>query len=269
VTSVSRQVGALLAFLTLVGAASAHAQLRSLVAIKHLALESSPGAERQTKALRAHDTLKNHPGLLVPTLDSVPAGDHPYFARCVVRANLPKPLSVALECYDAAGAYVGTKRAAHVDQLAFEIMKEVTYAPPLSRPLNSYRYIYVEPVYGKYQNVDLLVSLLRKSPFTVIRNHEALAMPAAERDLILRCTLGDTTEHISPTGDLVGAGSAEFSLLVSNMDNDLVGNFGGEARWVLWATTDARLERQLMESAVQKLIRAHKEEFIYARPEKR
>ena len=49
-------VGAVLVFLTLVGADSTHAQLRSLAAIKHLALESSPGAERQTEALRTHDS---------------------------------------------------------------------------------------------------------------------------------------------------------------------------------------------------------------------
>ena len=114
-------------FLTLVGADSTHAQLRSLAAIKHLALESSPGAERQTKGLRTHHALKMHKGLLVPTLDSVPAEDRPYFARCVVRANLPKPLSVALECYDAAGAYVGTKRAANVDRLAVEVWSAITY----------------------------------------------------------------------------------------------------------------------------------------------
>ena len=200
-TTVSRhQVGALLVFLTLVGADSTHAQLRSMAALKHLALESSPGAERQTKALRTHDRLTNQQGLLVPTLDSVPPEDHPYFARCVVRANLPKPLSVALECYDAAGAYVGTKRAADVDQLAFGIWNVITDGSPFSRPLNSYRYIYVEPVYGKYQDVDLLVSLLRKSPFTVIQNHEALAMPAPERDLILRCRIGDTITHTQSVG---------------------------------------------------------------------
>jgi hypothetical protein len=154
VTSVSRhQVGAWLLFLTLFGADSTLAQLRSPAAIKHLALESSPGAERQTTALRIHDILK-HQGLLVPTLDSVPAEDHPYFARCVVRANLPKPLSVGLECYDAAGAYAGTKRAVNVDRLAFEVWSAITYGSPSSRPLHSYRYIYVEPFYDRYERFD-------------------------------------------------------------------------------------------------------------------
>ena len=128
-TTGSRQVGALLVFLTLVGADSSHAQLRSLAAIKHLALESWAGAEQQTEALRTHDSLKNHQGLLVPTLDSVPTEGHPYFARCVVRVNLPKPLSVGLECYDAAGAYVETKRAANVDQLAFEVWRRSIRQP--------------------------------------------------------------------------------------------------------------------------------------------
>jgi hypothetical protein len=99
--SVSRQVGAFLAFLTLVGADSAHAQLRSLAALKHLALESGAEAKQQTAELRTHDSLKNHHGLLVPTLDSVPTEDHSYFARCVVRVNLPNRLTVGLECYNA------------------------------------------------------------------------------------------------------------------------------------------------------------------------
>ena len=51
-TTVSRhQVGALLAFLTLVGADSARAQLRSLAALKHLALESGAEAEQQTVSI--------------------------------------------------------------------------------------------------------------------------------------------------------------------------------------------------------------------------
>ena len=105
------------------------------------------------ESARTHDTLK-HRGLLVPTLDSVPAEDHPYFARCVVRANLPKPLSVGLECYDATGAYVGTKRAVNVDRLAFEVWSAITYGSPSSRPLHSYRYIYVEPFYDRYERFD-------------------------------------------------------------------------------------------------------------------
>ena len=75
-TGSRHQVGALLVFVTLVGADSTHAQLRSLAALKYLALESGAEAEQQTEALRTHDSLKNHQGLLVPTLDSVPAEGH-------------------------------------------------------------------------------------------------------------------------------------------------------------------------------------------------
>jgi hypothetical protein len=265
-TTGSRQVGALLVFLTLVGADSTHAQLRSLAALKYLALESGAEAEQQTEALRTHDSLKNHQGLLVPTLDSVPAEGHPYFARCVVRGNLPEPLTVGLECYDAAGAYVETKRAVNVDQLAFEVWSAITNRNPLPRPLHTYRYIYVQPVYGEYQAVDFLVSLLRKSPFTVIQNHEALAMPAPERDLILRCRIGDTTIHTNQW--FHSWGSSQLS--VFNMDNYEVRDFRSEARWFVFSASEAQMQRKMMESAVQKLIRARQEdEVTYGRPEKR
>ena len=91
-------------------------------------------------------------------------------------------------------------------------------------------------------------------------------MPASERDLILRCRIGNTIFHTSPW--VVGTGASE--LIVFNMDNDKVGAFSGEAKWVMFVTSRAQLERKGLESAVQKLIRARQEdEFTYGRPEKK
>ena len=39
-----------------------------------------------------------------------------------------------------------------------------------------------------------------RSVFTVIHQHEALAMPAPERDLILRCRIGNTIIHSQSVG---------------------------------------------------------------------
>ena len=259
-TTRSRQVGALLVFLTLVRADSTHAQLRSPADIKHLALESSPGAERQTEALRRHDRL--NPGLLVPTLGSVPTEDHRYFARCVVRANLPKPMSVGLECYDAAGVYFGTKRGANVDVLAYEVWSAIRSGTPLSHSLHSYRYIYVEPFFDRYDSGEFLVNLLRQSSvFTVIYQHEALAMAQPERDLILRCSLDNRVIHSRPSV----VGKSVSQLLVFNMDNEQVGAFSGEAKWTI-ATSEAQNQRKMLENAVQMVIHARREdELIYGR----
>ena len=246
-------------FVALVGADSAHAQLRSLAAMKYLALEGSPGAERQTQALRTHKMFRYRQSLMVSTLDRVPAQDHPYFARCVVRTNLPKPLSIGLECYDAVGAYVGTKQAANVDQLAYEVWRAVTYGSPSARPLHSYRYIYVEPFHDRYGRFDLLVNELRQAAvFTVINQHEALFMPEPERDLILRCSL----DHIEIYDPPWVVGKTVSSLLLFNVDNDKVAAVRGEGKWVAFVTTEAEVRRKILESAVQDLIRARRQDEV-------
>jgi hypothetical protein len=126
----------------------------------------------------------------------------PVLRRCVVRANLPKSLSVGLECYDAGSAYVGTRRAANVDQLGYDVWRAVTSGSPSSRPLHSYRYIHVEPFDAPYGRFDLLVSLLRQAAvFTVIDQHELITMPEPQRDLILRCRL----DHIDVSPDNAGS----------------------------------------------------------------
>jgi hypothetical protein len=117
--SAALRVAALTVFWVCAGVHTTHAQLRSLAALKHLALESSPGAERETKALRGHYVFNLMPGLLVGGITDVPAEGHARFARCVVSKNLPKPRTMGLAGYDASGAYVGTKRAAKVDARAY------------------------------------------------------------------------------------------------------------------------------------------------------
>ncbi len=258
-TTVSRhQVGAFIVFLTFVAVDSADAQLRSLAAIKRLALESSPGAERQTNALRTDEALQLFDGLLVPTLDTVSANDRAYFARCIVRARLPKPLTVALECYDAADAYIATKRAANVNQLATALFGAIKFGSPASRPLHSYRYIYVEPFDDRDKRFDLLVNLLqRASVFTVINQSEALAMPESARDLILRCRIDPIGTY---TTGIVGTHTGR--ILLFNMNNEPVAAAKGEGKSVAFVTTEAWSQRRMLESAVQALIRARQEDEV-------
>jgi hypothetical protein len=252
------RVGAFFVVLTFVAGDSAHAQLRSLTATKRLALESSPGSERQTNALRTHETLNLLTGLIVPTAMDVPAEDRAYFARCIVRAPLPKPLTVALDCYDAAGAYFATKRAANVDELATALFRAIKNGSPASRPLHSYRYIYVEPFDDRHKRFDLLVQLLQKaSVYTVLQQSEALAMPEAARDSILRC-------RIHPVGIISGSvvGRTVGRLLLLNMNDEPVAAVIGEGKWVAFVTSEARIQRGLLESAVQALIRARQDDEV-------
>ena len=91
-------------------------------------------------------------------------------------------------------------------------------------------------------------------------------MPAPERDLILRCRIGDTKIHTNQWYRSWGASQ----LSVFNMDNYEVRDFRSEARWFAFSASEAQMQRKLMESAVQKLIRARQEdELTYGRPEKK
>jgi hypothetical protein len=103
-------------------------------------------------------------------------GPTPPRARCTLRADLPKPRYLGLECRDADGQYIGTLRAksgrallSELESLCFGLhsrgstwIEQGAVAVPGTLPLHEYRYIYVIPFHwpGYREHAEYLAELL-------------------------------------------------------------------------------------------------------------
>ena len=171
----------------------ASAQLRSFAAIRSIELDPPlPGTEKAYKELAE---------LLKPWNKSQPKedpfwGPHPPPpASCTLRADLPRPRILGLECRDPAGTYIGTLRAKRITELWTRLCDYCfnSYAARDTLPLTEYRYIFVRleerrpwETQGEPWVADYVAQLLRaERAWQVLTSRDVV--PAGEADHLLEC----------------------------------------------------------------------------------
>src|SRR5262245_47617370 len=239
----------------LLPAQPALAQVRAFAAIKYLVLDPpTSGTEKVhldiAKWLRPRQ-------LLVESLDRIPSADRSLFARCRLRADLPRPHTLAFECVDSAGAHVGTKKFTSAKDWRpwFEEQSFGTHAD--ARPLHTTRFVLVERFDVAARAGDdpngfraSVEEQLRAGGLTVVDSTEGLS----DADLthnFLRCSIRPL---VAGRGDLYYA-SAGSSIVLIDSAGRTVRHFVGWVRGAAFLSRDAVGKRSLRD-AVRKFLEA-------------
>lgn len=212
----------------------AAAQLRSFAAIKSIELDPPlPGTEKACRELA--ESLKVCPRFQ-PDWDPCRDFHPPPPAHCTLRADLPKPRVLGLECHDPAGRYIGTLRAKRINELSTRLC-EYSYrseATPETLPLTEYRYIFVRLAEARRGFAasdpwvaDYVAQLLRaEGAWQVLTSRDML--PAGEADRLLECRVSGASHSSFAEG--VAHGGVSRLTLVDSAQN-IVRGITGQSDW--------------------------------------
>jgi hypothetical protein len=238
--------------LTLLTAQPAQAQLRAFEAIRYMALAPPmAGAERLhfdfSRWLHTRD-------MLVATPKQVPVGGDHRFALCSLRIDVPAPHALALECVDAQGTYVGTKRFTSLKAVTTWLAEQTDrlHVTPDARPLHTIRNVSIwqsrPPSFEKSGMSDLMelfvTDQLRTLGLTIVSTQGRPSVAKPSEDFV-QFTFGFRYEFIRFSR------SAYIALLDSG--HRVIRSFEGSERAV-WDETAAVYQR-----ALQKAIDKFKE----------
>jgi hypothetical protein len=177
-------------------------------------------------------------------------------ARCALRTDLPKPESLALECRDWAGKYVGTLRARKPRELRDRLwiyLKENSRPPGCcnafdAAPLHEYRFVAVYDN-GAGSGAAYVSDLLRADGFWQVVGSEAM-VPSGETDRLLRCSVNTRF-----AGAYWGSTGATLS-----MENSAGRHVATARGWSGWGA------RRSVQDAVQSLIEMRQLDEAVHRP---
>ena len=173
---------------TMAIAVPARGQVRAFPAVRLIQLQAESGAEG--KPFRELVQYLRNTDHLAEDAADIKEETRSGFARCIVRTNLPRPRSLALECYDFAGRYFGTLRAKGVGDMSQQLFWTINQGMPAARPLTTFTYIYLQPIEkAGYPWAAAYVADLVKQNGSLILVNSPEAVPPGDREQLAYCEI--------------------------------------------------------------------------------